>query len=60
MTRELGLPGGPGLCPVSPARAIQRQRGETDCCDSDDHSRCTHVAREWRRDCLKPIAAWRR
>lgn len=45
---------------VSLVRAIQRHRGEPDCFGADDRFRCADMKCEWREDCLKPIAIWRR
>lgn len=57
---DVGISDVRGHCLASLVRAIQRQRGETDCFGDDDRFRCTDMTCKWRSECLKPIAIWRR
>ena len=41
-------------------RAIQRRLGQPECFASDQRYECGRTDCEWRADCLRPIAEWRR
>jgi len=40
--------------------AIQRARGKAACFLSEDRMKCKDLECQWRRECLKLVAEWRR
>ena len=49
-----------GINEINEVRAIQMQRGEKPCFMTAERLICKNFECEWRRDCRKLVAVWKR